>query len=254
VTGSDSLGCNGKDSVHVKIDQLPPIFNFGNDTILCQGNSLLLDAGPGFISYHWQDGSSQQTFIVTNPGIYSVTVTDVNSCQASDSVNVNFQAIPFVDLGTGGDLCDPKEVILSAATGPAFDHYIWQDGSVLSSYLVTTEGMYSVTVSNACGSATDSVQYTACPVCSCDLPNTFSPNDDGNNDILYIVGHGFTNVELIIYDRHGEKVFETNDPLKGWDGYYKGKIQENEVYYFYLKAYCPDGQTIKKKGDITLLN
>jgi gliding motility-associated-like protein len=113
--------------------------------------------------------------------------------------------------------------------------------------------MYSVTVSNSCGSLSDSVYFPPCPDCIIDLPNAFSPNEDGMNDVLFILGSNFTRVQLTIYNRYGEKVFETRDATVGWDGTYNGKLQPNEVYYYYLNADCLNGQRIQKKGDITLL-
>jgi gliding motility-associated-like protein len=252
VTVSNQCGI-AVDSINIIVNPLPQV-NLGPDTSICQGHTISLDAGSGFISYLWQDNSTQQVYSADSPGLFSVTVTDNNGCHASDQLNLAVLQPPVLDLGPDGDLCTSPQIILTAGPGTGDQQYLWQDGSTLSTYLVNTEGSYSVTVTNACGSSKDSVHYTACPECIIGLPNAFSPNDDGQNDVLYILGSGFTNMHLMIYNRYGEKVFETTDPNKGWDGTYKGKKQVNEVYYYYLFADCPDGKTIKKKGDITILN
>jgi len=99
-----------------------------------------------------------------------------------------------------------------------------------------------------------------------DVPNAFSPNRDGANDILYVRGLGVREIEFRVYNRWGELVFETFDigivcndpsecmPLKGWDGTYKGKNQEMDVYIYTLKAIFQDGgQTDLRKGNVTLI-
>lgn len=86
------------------------------------------------------------------------------------------------------------------------------------------------------------------------LPNAFSPNGDGANDILFVKGFGVDYIELKIYNRWGELVFESNSMEIGWDGTYKGKAQEQEVYTYTLKAWFRNGtQTELQKGNITLL-
>jgi gliding motility-associated-like protein len=252
VTVSNQCGM-GADSINVIVNPLPQV-NLGADTSICQGSYVILDAGSGFTSYLWQDNSIQQTYTASLSGIYSVTVTDNNGCQGSDLFNLSVQQLPIVELGPDGDLCQSSEVMLNAGSGAGDQQYLWQDNSILPTYLLTSEGTYSVTVTNSCGSTTDSIYYAACPECILDLPNVFTPDGDGQNDILYILGSGFTNIHLMIYNRQGEKVFETTDPTQGWDGTYKGKKQTNEVYYYYLNADCLNGNTVKKKGDITLLN
>jgi gliding motility-associated-like protein len=241
------------DSINVTVDPMPSV-NLGSDTVLCQGTNLILDAGSGFAAYIWQDASTQQTFTVTASGHYSVTVSNGPGCSASDQLGVTLQLLPEVELGTGFRLCNPKEALLDAEQNQGMCHYLWQDGSLQSSCLVTAGGTYAVSVTNACGTVSDSIYFEDCPDCIIDLPNAFSPNGDGKNDVLYILGSGYTNIELLIYNRHGEKVFETNDQAVGWDGKYKGVLQENEVYYYYLKALCINGKEVSKKGDVTLLN
>ena len=85
------------------------------------------------------------------------------------------------------------------------------------------------------------------------LPTGFTPNGDGTNDVLYIRSNFVTEVYLTIYDRWGEKLFETNDIKNGWDGTYKGKKLDQGVYGYYMTFKCNNGQESFKKGNITLL-
>jgi len=85
------------------------------------------------------------------------------------------------------------------------------------------------------------------------IPTAFTPNNDGNNDILYVRGKNLGAIELEIYNRWGELVFKTDDLNKGWDGSYMGKEAAPAVYVYHLKATCLDKQTFFKKGNITLI-
>lgn len=85
------------------------------------------------------------------------------------------------------------------------------------------------------------------------VANVFSPNGDGNNDVLHILGKGITEIEFIIYNRWGEKVFETTDIAAGWDGTYKGSPMNIGVFVYYIKGKLKDGKEITKKGNVTLL-
>jgi gliding motility-associated-like protein len=87
-----------------------------------------------------------------------------------------------------------------------------------------------------------------------DVANAFSPNGDGQNDIIYVKGYGITELEFRIYNRWGELVFESDDINFGWDGTYKGTNQEMEVYVYTLKAKFKNGtESGLRKGNITLL-
>jgi gliding motility-associated-like protein len=85
------------------------------------------------------------------------------------------------------------------------------------------------------------------------IPNAFSPNKDNNNDVLYVRGKLLTDIHLAIFDRWGEKVFETNDIKKGWDGTFKGKPCEPGIYVYYLEATCLGQINYFKKGNVTLI-
>ena len=85
------------------------------------------------------------------------------------------------------------------------------------------------------------------------IPNIFSPNSDGANDILYIRGENIKEASISIYNRWGEKVFESNDIAKGWDGNYKGKPCPADVYVYYANITFSNGITEQKKGNVTLV-
>ncbi len=85
------------------------------------------------------------------------------------------------------------------------------------------------------------------------VPNAFTPNKDGVNDVLYVRGENIDEVYMTIYDRWGEKVFETDNLDEGWDGSFNGKTVSGDVYGYYLKIICYGGREYFKKGNITVL-
>jgi len=85
------------------------------------------------------------------------------------------------------------------------------------------------------------------------IPNIFSPNNDGNNDVLYVHSHNIKTMDFCIYNRWGEKVFETKDINKGWDGTYKNSKCNEGVFVWYLSATLMDDRKVEKKGNVTLV-
>ena len=85
------------------------------------------------------------------------------------------------------------------------------------------------------------------------LPNAFSPNGDMNNDILQLKGQFVEEMHLIIFDRWGQKVFESREQSFGWDGTFKGEELSPDTYGFYLTVRCIDGEEYFKKGNISLI-
>jgi gliding motility-associated-like protein len=85
------------------------------------------------------------------------------------------------------------------------------------------------------------------------VANAFTPNGDGNNDIVYVHGEGINSIAFYVYDQWGELIFTSTDMSKGWDGYYKGTREPVGVYVYYVKAVTNSGLQLNKKGTITLL-
>ena len=86
------------------------------------------------------------------------------------------------------------------------------------------------------------------------MPNTFTPNNDGVNDKLYVRGVHITGIKLFrIFDRWGEQVFETNDPYQAWDGTIGGKKGDENVYVYLLKFKTAYGEYVERKGTVALL-
>jgi len=249
-------GCTGGDTINIDINPLPTV-DLGNDSSVCMRNSLVLDAGNPGASYLWSTGETNQTISVNSAGTYWVELTDTNGCQNADSINIGIDPLPAVNLGPDPAVfCIGDSIPLDAGNPGA--SYIWSNGKITRIIAANTAGTYWVWVTDANGcQEVDSVSIT---VKDCDstrntfyIPNSFSPNDDGENDLLLVKGTGIKNIKLFIYNRWGEKVFESMDISKGWDGSYKGKLLNTAVFAWYAEVEFVDNNRIYRKGNVTLI-
>lgn len=172
VTIQDVNGCNTSDTINVGIDPLPTV-SLGNDTTVCPGDFATMDPGPGFSAYSWNTGSSNQAINATNPGAYTVTVTDANGCQNSDTKNLFNHTAPAVNLGPDQQICAGSAATLNAGVG--FNSYQWNTGATTSSINVFFPGTYWVDIvdGNNC-TASDTINVTVNPLPTISLGNDTS--------------------------------------------------------------------------------
>lgn len=165
------------DSVEVTVFPSPDI-DIGNDTTwICDGDSLMLNAGGGYNSYLWNNGSTDTAIVVTEPGMYFVHVTGLGGCATNDSVYVETIILEF-SLGEDTTVCVGDSVVFDPGSG--YPSYTWQDGSTSQTYTAWTTGYYYVTIGTSGCSKTDSVfLFVDDPEVSMSLGNdtTICPND-----------------------------------------------------------------------------
>jgi PKD repeat protein len=153
--GTDTLVLTHRGECLVTTDTLfittppAPVVSLGEDIIFCSTASIVLDAGSGFESYLWQDGSAQQQYTVTSPGLYWVTVSDAMGCTATDTLRILDSTAAQFSLGADTSLCSDDVLILRVPEG--FRRYTWQDGSTKTTFVVDTAGEYFVAVETLCG-------------------------------------------------------------------------------------------------------
>jgi len=249
---SDS-GCAKTDSITVNFKPSPTI-HLGNDTTLCIGNSITLTALNNNATYLWQDGSDQPTFIVNQAGIYNVRI-DIDGCDTTGTIAVAYSSKPAINWGPRDtSICNSEELLLNAYNPQST--YEWQDGSMQSEFRVTKEGQYTVQVQNICGVASDtiSVKYASCS-CRFSIPNAFTPNNDGKNDVFRPnYSCLFSDYELQIFNRWGQMIFVSQNAGQGWDGTFERRMQPVGTYVWMI-SYMDTlaGKMIKKTGTITLI-
>src|SRR6188768_1115751 len=246
--------CTIRDSLEI-IYVTPPKVNLGNDTTLCFGDSLVLDAGNPGASYEWNGNfntpNQTQTFVVKNEGKYRVRVA-VPGCVTNDTIEVKFKSPSTLSLGADKLLCEGDSILLNPGIMNA--KYLWQDRSTKPYFIVTRPGTYSVRIDDACGSFSDTIKFTGSN-CKLYIPNAFTPNNDGKNDLFKVVGYdNLSFFRFTVYNRWGAELFSSSLPERGWDGTLKGNFQPAGVYVWvlkYKKKYKPE--SILQSGTVLLI-
>ncbi|HET8573565.1 MAG TPA: gliding motility-associated C-terminal domain-containing protein [Edaphocola sp.] len=194
----------------------------GPDTSLCLGNSMILDVTTnGATGYQWSTGATTAAISIDTPGTYWVHL-EGDFCVQNDTIHVGLRQIPPVDLGNDTTICAGKKIVLSTSLSSGASA-LWNTGAISTSIIVQDSGTYWVKVSYpACDDMSDTV---AVGLMHCDcfigVPNVFSPDGDGQNDVfLPVIGAGcpIQYYDMRIYNRYGQLVFESRDPEIGWNG------------------------------------
>jgi len=259
VSGS-TLGCSDSSSVTVIVNPLP-IASIVGDTNICFGETATLTASGGTF-YEWDNAVTTPTVIVSPSSTYTYTVTvTTNGCTDSVSITVHVSPLPTADAGNDTTIISGASVQLNGSGGVT---YAWSPSNGLSctnctnpiaSPTDTTTYILTVTDANGCTDVDTVVVNVIKEIVDCGdvfVPNAFSPNNDGINDTLFVRGKCISTMEFCIYNRWGEKVFESNNISTGWNGKYKNGTRNTGVYVWYLIATMDDGTVVNKKGNVTL--
>ncbi|MFL5773439.1 MAG: gliding motility-associated C-terminal domain-containing protein [Flavisolibacter sp.] len=182
-------------------------------------------------------------------GTYTDTFTATNGCDSLRVLHLTLLSLPKPNLGINPVLCSGDSLVLDPGT---FLSYVWQDGSTRKNFTVTKPGLYSVMVTNICGSAKQDVIVQE-KECAINFPSAFTPNGDGKNDDFKILtSYSFESYHLFIYNRWGQKVFETTDPLKPWNGSVNNKPQQTDIFIWQC-SYTRQNRSGQLKGTVALI-
>jgi gliding motility-associated-like protein len=264
-----------KQSVNVVSDSL----TVKGNNILCPNDTIELfarDTGGQTLSYSWtpademlSGGSTDSPFVKppANTTFYVTATNLTTGCVYKDSVNINvISSLQYVlatatpDTINYGDTTQLNTIYTQAAS------LYWNaDTSFITATDIaapsadpreTTTYTVNVTDNNGCKiqkQVTVYIERTPCKSSNLYVPNAFSPNNDGKNDVLYVRGNLIQSMYFAVYDRWGQKMFETRDQNTGWDGTYKGKKLDPAVFGWYIEGTCEVGEKFFKKGNVTLL-
>jgi gliding motility-associated-like protein len=165
--GGTTVACPGLDQVNVQVVYQPDV-NLGNDTLVCDGAVITLDAGQG-TAYGWSTGAVTQTIQVNQSGFYVASVDGGNGtrCTDSDTILVNVVPMPVVDLGP--DTCSGTPIDIDAGNDPNTFQYIWSNGASTQTQTITSSGTYSVTVTAAPGSGCEQIDSKVVNIITGDL-------------------------------------------------------------------------------------
>ncbi len=253
VTISDLCGAVS-DSINVNY-VLPPVVELGNDTVICEGRIVVLDAyNENAATYIWQNGSTNAVFNAQKTGTYSVIIS--NACATvEDSIKVRIadNTLPLL-LHPDVAACDNSEVWIGVDFNDETLSYLWSTGQELPVILVNDYGDYDLTISNGCIERSTTIKvYENENCCKVFVPDAFTPNGDTNNDNFQAYSScSLLNYEMVIFDRWGTVLFRSTDQNQSWDGSYNGKTLSPSVLVWRI-TYNDGKFDHSKTGSVTII-
>ena len=276
VTGTSNHGC--RDSITVPVTvyfHLPT--SIRSDTVICAGDAARLWATGGE-SYIWTPAGT-----LDNPNVYAPiatpTVTTVYSVYIKENpcftdtqhVKVTVIPLPILHLPPTTTIIAGNSVQLYAdpLNSVTLTSYAWTPADstltcndcprpIATPIVTTTYSVTATTIEGCAGHGTVTIKLL-CETSQVFIPNTFTPNGDGNNDRFFISGKGLGMItRMAIYNRWGEVVYEANnirpnDAGQGWDGTFRGEVVAPDVFVYVLEVQCSTGEPFTFRGDISLV-
>jgi len=259
-----------------------PLIQITGDSSACIQTPLnitgtFLRTDTSAVSWSWNLGNGNSSTLQNPPpqtyassGNILVSAIAVNSSGCTDTAtrNIRIHPLPTVILPPELTINVGAAITIPATYSGNMSSYIWSPPNNLScttcpnpdaSPVLNTRYSVLFADSNGCQSTGSILIKVLCQNSNIFMPNTFSPNSDGRNDVFYPRGVGVANVKTLrIFNRWGEVIFEkhdfpANDPSSGWDGTYKGKAANNDVYIYQLEIYCQNGELIRFDGNVALI-
>lgn len=230
----------------------------------------------GGASFQWDFGDGNTSTLINPTHLYNTAGTytivlianDPNSCNLTDTTRftINVFDIPTADFNyspvtpiensqhTFNNTSSTDAVLFRWDFGDGDTLLTSSRGPVVHQYNATGTFNACLRAYNAAGCFDDICQQVTTLISPLvDVPNAFTPQTGDGNSIVYVRGFGISKMKFIIWNRWGQKVFETSNRLQGWDGKYRGALQPMDVYAYTLDVEFFDGTKTTKKGDITLI-
>jgi gliding motility-associated-like protein len=272
----DNNGCTLTDTTTVP-NAVPDIYILTEDSTSCYGiqytdgaihvNGTVMQNSP----YQYAlDGSTSQysgDFYNLGAGTYQLTLTNRHGCVTDTTTTIFEPANGIAEILPADTTITLGESIqlfssLSPYNTASITSYSWVPSTGLScadcpapvvmSYAHINEYTLTITYNNSC-TASASARVIVIGTTPLFIPNSFSPNGDGNNDIFLIYGENIKTVSLKVFNRWGEKVFDSGSQFIGWDGTYKGKVQDPGVFVYEAQITFLDNTQTLRTGSVTLI-
>lgn len=273
VTAVNSTGCSTEGSISVVVAQ--PITLEVSDAAICIGDAVQLHAS-GAVRYNWTPATGLSNPAISNPlatptvtTTYQVTGFGEGNCFTDTrTATVTVHPLPVINAGEDIEMPVGSSIVLPVTGSNDITQIQW----LPTTYLNCTDCLtptatprqsttYHIQVTNAfgCMSMDDINIKLVCESGVTFLPNTFTPNGDGQNDIFYIRGKGIQSVKSFrIFNRWGQLVFERSnfnieEPRYGWDGRLNGQLVNPDVFVYVVEMVCDTNETFTIKGNVMLL-
>lgn len=267
---TDFVPCQDSAVLYIYVDTASGLSFTVSDTVLCEGQGIVLEAqyAPiGFRQLTWNLGDAPAVY-TGNPinhaydtsGIFTITVTaDYRVCPDTTlTKQIVIRPYPRLNLGPDTFLCPgaaPLSLLDGLNAGNPSASWKWNTGAVTSGIVVREPGTYAATVRIDGCTTTDSI--TVSKDCYMDIPNSFTPNDDGLNDYFFprtLLAHSVAQFRMQVFNRWGQIIFETQQPDgRGWDGRFNNAAQPQGVYIYLIDVLFGNGIKEHYTGNVTLL-
>lgn len=254
VTGITMQGCKSYDTLSVFNIYETPVVHLNKDTAICFGSSKTLDAG-NFNSYLWNNGNTSKSISVNQTGTYWVNVKDFNGCKGTDtSIIKKINSLPTAFLPADTSICSYDKLDLK--TTISFEKYLWSTSQTSAIITISKSGSYWLTVTdkNNCAGTDSIVVVPKQCMTGFFMPTAFTPDGNGlNDDIKPFLFGNVVRYKFSIFNRWGQLVFQTNNLSDGWNGSFKGLLQDPGVYTWSCVFQLESEEPQQKKGSLTLI-
>lgn len=255
---TSNANCMASASCSLVVNALPNP-NLGADRSFCEGESVELSVlnNAGWL-LTWQGLLQQSAFFADEPGMYTVIAEDAETgCYGYDEVTLYEILLPQITGYEEITFCEEDRKFLSVLAERA-DSAVWNTGSQAMPLEIEEAGVYSLEAFNSCGSVFHAISVSTEP-CDCRVyvPNAFSPNEDGNNEVFFpVFDCDLREFRMEIYDRWGERIFKTESLTEPWNGEYSGDPVQDGVYIWRLYYSSRIGNVIlnfERSGHVTVI-
>ncbi len=255
---TDAVSISGPDSVCLNVPQVYTAINNSQENF----------------SYIWSpstiiQGQNNQSAVTVTPPMSQylyMQATSANGCIVNDSLYIGVSYInpAWVQANAVPGVVNPGTTVSLIGSPPGYPSYLWvpsglaQPSNTMNSQATVDETtVFTLYVSDGICTVSDTTEVKVYEII-CDMPyvfvpNAFSPNNDNNNDVLFVRGLFVEKMVFRVFDRWGELVFESTDVNYGWDGIYQGKKLDPDVFDYYLQVTCYGGLEKIIKGNVTLM-
>ncbi|MEO8913629.1 MAG: gliding motility-associated C-terminal domain-containing protein [Puia sp.] len=264
--------CEKTDSLIVFVTA-SPVPDAGPDTRICYGQSTKL-RGSGGDKYQWSPATYLTDPKIGDPEVvrpagdisYSLSTTDANGCRSLQPARVTVTVTPPVTVFAGNDtsVLANQSVPLNAVDidNRGLVSYNWSPSQGLNdpsianpTAIVTNDIVYTVLAATSAGcEGRDSISIKVFSIADIFVPNAFTPNGDGHNDVLHVILIGMKALDnFSVFNRWGQRIFSSKDPGKGWDGTVNGIKQASGGYVWMASGTDFQGRVVRRRGTVVLI-
>ncbi|MFT3932354.1 MAG: gliding motility-associated C-terminal domain-containing protein [Chitinophagaceae bacterium] len=242
----------------------PPSLTTSPDTLICPRKPATIRASSTDGTIEWTNLGTNNNYVVTpaTSTSYVVTATNVAGCKTSHTVKVDVDPVNAVLTASPTPVKADSYVTLTASGINNFSVLAWTPTASFSNQtaniqtlIILDTTLYSVVIKSQSG-CTDTAFLKVIPEPNDKdffMPNAFTPNGDGNNDVFKVYGRSVKEIEMRVFNQWGQLLFETKDPATGWNGYYKNVLQPAGPYIYTVRGKLYSGKEFSKKSTFNLV-